>query len=265
LKILPSTPKVSIITPSYNQGQFIEATINSVLLQDYPNLEYIIVDGGSKDESAAIIKKYQDRLAWWVSEKDAGHSDAINKGFSHATGDILAWINSDDIYFPGAVTEAAAFLTDHPEVGMVYGNADLIDDQSKLIGKFSAKQTDYKRLLRGSVHIPQATTFFRADLWKQVGPLDNSLFYSFDYDLWVKMAKVMEIRYLSRVWAKFRIHSQGKTVLNDDLCYPGMLQVHDREVGGWLSWLRIRYIVRKMFYAWIPIELRLRIRKLLTF
>lgn len=262
---LSSVPKVSIVTPSYNQGQFIEATINSVLSQDYPNLEYIITDGGSKDESVAIIKKYQDHLAWWVSEKDAGHADAINKGLSHATGEILAWINSDDIYFPGAVSEAVAFLTDHPAVGMVYGDADLIDDLSKPIGKFSAKQTDYKRLLRGSVHIPQATTFFRADLWKQVGPLDLSLFYSFDYDLWVKMAKVMEIRYLPQVWAKFRIHSQGKTVINDDLCYPGMLWVHDREVGGWLSWLRLRYMVRKMFYAWIPIELRLRIRKLVTF
>ena len=128
---LSSAPKVSIVTPSYNQGQFIEATINSVLSQDYPNLEYIITDGGSKDESVAIIKKYQDHLAWWVSEKDAGHADAINKGLSHATGEILAWINSDDIYFPGAVSEAVAFLTDHPEVGMVYGDADLIEPHQR--------------------------------------------------------------------------------------------------------------------------------------
>jgi len=117
---LPKLPKVSIITPSFNQGQFLEASIRSVLEQDYPNLEYIVVDGGSKDNSVEVIKKYADRLAWWVSEKDKGHADALNKGFSHATGEILAWLNSDDMYFPGAVSEAVAVLQSHPEVGMVY-------------------------------------------------------------------------------------------------------------------------------------------------
>jgi glycosyltransferase involved in cell wall biosynthesis len=126
-------PKVSIITPSFNQGQFLEASIRSVLEQDYPNLEYIVVDGGSKDESVEIIKKYQDRLAWWVSEKDKGHADALNKGFSKVTGDILAWLNSDDIYFPNAVSEAVSVLTQNPKVGMVYGDADLIDDSGATV------------------------------------------------------------------------------------------------------------------------------------
>ncbi len=123
---LSNFPKVSIITPSFNQGQFLEDSIRSVLEQDYPNLEYIIVDGGSKDQSVEIIKKYQDHLTWWISEKDKGHADALNKGFSHATGEILAWLNSDDIYFPNAVSEAVSILRSHPEVGMVYGDADLI-------------------------------------------------------------------------------------------------------------------------------------------
>ncbi len=127
-------PRVSIITPSYNQGRFLEASILSVLEQDYPNLEYIIVDGGSKDESVEIIKKYQDRFAWWVSEKDKGHADALNKGFSHATGEILAWLNSDDIYFPGAVSDAVSVLMEQPNVGMVYGDADLIDDSARRQG-----------------------------------------------------------------------------------------------------------------------------------
>ena len=182
---LSDNPKVSIITPSFNQRHFLEDSICSVLQQSYPNIEYIVVDGGSKDESVETIKKYRDHFAWWVSEKDRGHADALNKGFSHATGEILAWLNSDDIYFPDAVAEAMDILKSHPEVGMVYGDADLIDDSGATIGQFASRQTDYRRMLRGSVHIPQATTFFRADLWRQVGPLDLSLFFSFDYDLWV--------------------------------------------------------------------------------
>ncbi len=262
---LPAMPKVSVVTPSYNQGHFLEASIQSVLTQDYPNIEYIIVDGASKDHSVDVIRKYEDHLAWWVSEKDKGHADALNKGFSHATGDILAWLNSDDLYHPGAVSEAVAFLVDHPEVGMVYGDANLINDSSEYIGRFPAKQTDYRQMLRGSVHIPQATTFFRADRWRQVGPLDLSLFFSFDYDLWVKLAKVSEIRYLPRLWADFRMHNLGKSVLNDDQCYPDMIRVYEREVGGGISELKIRYIARKLFYAWIPWKLRLRLRKALTF
>ena len=262
---LSDLPKVSIIIPSFNQGQFLEASIRSALEQDYPNIEYIVVDGGSKDQSMEIIKKYQDRLTWWVSEKDKGHADALNKGFSHATGEILAWLNSDDVYFPNAVSEAVAILKSHPEVGMVYGDADLIDDAGETIGKFGSKQTSYQQMLRGSVHIPQATTFFRADLWRQVGPLDLSLFFSFDYDLWVRLAKVSQVLYVPKRWAKFRIHDAGKTIVNDDRCYPDMLRVLEREGGSWFSWLRLRMITRKLLYSWLPWKFRLRLRKFLTF
>jgi len=258
-------PLVSIVTPSYNQGRFLEASILSVLAQDYPNIEYIIVDGGSKDESVEIIRQYESRLAWWVSEKDKGHADALNKGFSHARGEILAWLNSDDIYYPTAVSEAVAFLNQHPDTGMVYGDALLIDDSGKIIGKFASKQTSYRAMLRGSVHIPQATTFYRTRLWQQVGPLDLSLFYAFDYDFWVKLAKVSQVRYLPRLWAQFRIHDLGKSVVNDDRCYPDMLRVYDREVGGRLSWLRVRALARRLLYAWLPIQLRLKIRRAITF
>ncbi len=257
---LSSSPLVSIITPSYNQGRFLETTIRSVLEQDYPNIEYIIVDGGSKDNSVEVIRKYQDRLTWWVSEKDKGHADALNKGFSHARGEILAWLNSDDIYFPGAVSEAVAFLCEHAQTGMVYGDAVLIDDTGKAIGRFASKQTDYHRLLRGTVHIPQATTFIRASLWRRVGPLDLSLFFSFDYDLWVRLAKVSELSYVPRQWAYFRLHNSGKSIVNDDRCYPDMLRVQMREGGSWWSWMRLRYLVRKATYAWMPIRLRIWLR-----
>ncbi len=253
-------PKVSIVTPSYNQARYLETSLRSVLEQDYPNIEYIVVDGGSKDESVEIIRKYQDHLAWWVSEKDKGHADALNKGFSHASGEIMAWLNSDDIYCPGAVAEAVACLQEHPQVGMVYGDAVLIDEADNAIGRFASKQTDYQRLLRGSVHIPQATTFFRADLWQAVGPLDLSLFFSFDYDLWVRLAKVSRLLYIPRQWAKFRLHNQGKSIINDDRCYPDMLRVQRREGGGWFSWMRLRYYMRKTFYAWLPLRLRIWLR-----
>src|ERR1051325_2361432 len=137
---------ISIVTPSYHQARYIEETIQSVLSQDYPQIEYIIVDGGSTDGSVNIIKKYEDQLAWWTSEKDEGQTDAINKGFARAKGDILAWINSDDTYEPGAVTAAAQYLHEHPDVGMVYGDCNYIDRSGNIIGKFNASQTDERRV-----------------------------------------------------------------------------------------------------------------------
>ena len=137
-------PKVSIVTPSFNQASFLEQTLRSVLEQDYPNLEYIVIDGGSTDGSVEIINKYADQLAYWQSQPDQGQTDAINQGFAHATGEILAWLNSDDLLLPGAVSAAVRALEEHPEAAMVYGDALLINAQGKTIGKFPAAQTDYR-------------------------------------------------------------------------------------------------------------------------
>jgi glycosyltransferase involved in cell wall biosynthesis len=245
---------VSIITPSFNQGRFLEATIQSVLSQDYPRLEYIIVDGGSTDDSPDIIRRHADRLAWWVSEKDRGQTDAINKGFSHAGGDIFAWLNSDDTYEPRAVGQAVRYLLDHPEVGMVYSDCNYIDADGRVIGHFPAAQTDLARLRRGYVHIPQQTMFFRAGLWKEVGPLDPTFYFAMDYDLWTRVSARTQLKYLpGQTWANFRIHSLGKTIAADDRCWPEMLRVHYRDGGSFFAPIVAKYYIRKLLaplWAW---------------
>jgi glycosyltransferase involved in cell wall biosynthesis len=258
-----SFPLVSIITPSYNQAEFLEGTIRSVLDQDYQNLEYIIVDGGSDDGSLDIIQKYSDQLAWWVSEPDQGQTDAINKGFAQAKGDILAWLNSDDTYLAGAVTEAVDYLQSHPEVGMVYGDTNLIDEKGNVIGSFPARQTDNRRLMRGYVHIPQPASFFRADLWKKVGPLDPSFFFAMDYDLWVRLSQQAPLKYHPRTWANFRLHGEAKSIESDDRCWPEMVRVHRREGGSRLSWISLKARVRPLIYGWMPMGMRLWLRQYL--
>jgi glycosyltransferase involved in cell wall biosynthesis len=252
---------VSIITPSFNQASFIEGTIRSILEQDYPNLEYIIVDGGSTDGSVEIIRQYADRLSWWVSEPDQGQTDAINKGFAHAHGEILAWLNSDDTYLPGAIGQVVDYLQAHPDVGMVYGDANLIDQHGNVIGKFPARQTDYKKLRRGFVHIPQQAAFFRASLWQKVGPLDPTFYFAMDYDLWVRLAQQAPMVYHPHLWANFRLHGSGKSVIADNRCWPEMLRVHYRDGGSWFSPLVFKAKIRPLVYAWLPIKLRLFLRR----
>ena len=254
-------PLVSIVTPSFNQAQFLEQTILSVLGQDYPNFEYLIVDGGSTDGSRELIQRYAPRLAWWVSEADQGQTEALNKGFFHAQGDILAWLNSDDTYLPHAVAEAVDYLQAHPGIGMVYGDANLIDQDGNIIGKFPARQTDYRRLRQGYVHIPQQTAFFRATLWRQVGPLDPSFYFAMEYDLWVRLARLAPMQYVPHLWANFRLHGSGKSVIANDRCWPEMLRVHYREGGSWFSPLVFKAKIRPMVYSWMPLRLRVWLRQ----
>jgi len=265
-------PLVSIITPSFNQVRYLEATIQSVLSQDYPRIEYLIVDGGSSDGSVESIKRFaaesgrapvspallpesrevvpgihKHSISWWVSEKDQGQTDAINKGFRHAHGDIFAWLNSDDTYEPRAVSSAVEYLMEHPETGMVYSDCNFINEAGQVIGQFPAAQTDLRRLRQGYVHIPQQTAFFRAELWKQVGPLDPSFYFAMDYDLWTRLAARARIRYLpGRTWANFRLHTSGKTIAADDRCWPEMIRVHYRDGGTFFALIVAKYYLRKL-------------------
>ena len=243
---------VSIVTPSFNQARYLEATLRSVLEQDYPAIEYIVMDGGSTDGSSAILERYSERLAGWVSEKDRGQTDAINKGFARAKGDVLAWLNSDDTYNPGAVRAAVEALQRNPQAGMVYGDANYIDENGQVIGRFPAAQTDYARLRRGYVHVPQQAAFWRAELWRKVGPLDPSFYFAMDYDLWVRLAALAPLLYVpSQPWANFRLHHDAKTINADDRCWPEMLRVHRRLGGSWLAPIVFKYYLRRLAAPYI--------------
>lgn len=204
--------KVSIITPSYNQGQFIERTILSVLEQDYPNIEYIVMDGGSTDNTVEILKKYEDRLIW-KSEPDKGQSDAINKGWRMATGEIIAWINSDDTYQPGAIRIVANYFFNHPKVDAVFGDGGRIDESDKKIGVFKAGPVNLRRwLYHGEIYVSQPSTFFRRSVIDRIGLLDPTLHLNMDHDYWIRMAKSgLVIRHIFVHLGNLRWHEGMKT------------------------------------------------------
>ncbi len=254
-------PLVSIVTPSYNQARFLPDTIDSVLNQTYPNIEYIVIDGGSTDGSVELLENYADRIDYWVSEPDKGQTDAINKGFAQANGEILAWLNSDDTYQPEAVADAVRLMQQYPEYGLVYGEANFIDQHGNEIGRFPAAQTSYDQLRRGYVHVPQQSSFWRADLMKQVGALDDSLYFAMDYDLWLRLAEISRIKYFpGRVWANFRLHGESKTIAEDDRCWVEMVQIHRRDGGRWVSVLTIKYILRKLLAPLVTWRRRRRVQ-----
>jgi glycosyltransferase involved in cell wall biosynthesis len=202
---------VSIVTPSYNKGTFIEETILSVMNQTYPNIEYIVTDGCSTDGTLDILRRYEDRLKW-ISEPDKGQSDAINKGWGMAKGEILAYLNADDTYMPWAIEEAVKYLAGHPSAGMVYGDCNIINGDSQLVGPCVEPRFDFVELLCGWCIIPQPAAFIRRQVIDEVGYLDTSLHMGMDYDLWIRIGFKFEMAHIPKVLANFRMCPGTKSV-----------------------------------------------------
>ncbi len=205
------TPLVSIITPSYNQSAFLEQTLQSVFAQDYPLIEYIVIDGGSTDQSPEIIEKFSNQLAWWVSEEDKGQADAINKGFRRARGEILAWLNSDDLYLPGTVSQAVQSLQSNPELGLVFGDAITMDANGRPLGRLAFGDWGLKELINFRI-ICQPAVFMRRTVLEQAGYLDSSYHFLLDHQLWIRMATLAPVQHIASLWAAARHHPEAKNV-----------------------------------------------------
>jgi len=200
---------VSIITPSFNQAAYLEQTILSVLGQDYPHIEYFVVDGASTDNSVDIIRKYESKLAWWVSEKDKGQADAINKGFARATGEVVAWLNSDDYYLAGVVSAAVKVFEENPDVVLVYGNMLAVDERGQTFNTLNYKQLTLEDLLCFQI-IGQPAVFMRRSALQKTGGLDSSFHFLLDHLLWMQIAQHGRILHVPQTWAAARYHAEAK-------------------------------------------------------
>lgn len=247
-----SYPKISIVTPSYNQGQFLEETIKSVLNQNYPNLEYIVIDGGSTDNSVDIIKKYEDQLTYWVSEPDDGQADAVNKGFAQASGEILAWQNSDDIYASDVFQIVGNYFKNNPDVYMIYGDYCYIDGKSKIFSCRRLPEFKMRRFLNGIGIPPQPVVFFRREALERCGYLDTSLKHCMDLDLYIRIGRSFKVKHIDTVLGYFRIHQGSKTISLREEQFEEMKQVRDSYmkkniINQAISWYYDSYTILRDF------------------
>ena len=227
---------VTVVTPSYNQAAYLENCIRSVLAQNLSKengfqVEYLVVDGGSTDGSQDIIRRYEENLAWWVSETDAGQAEAINKGFLHSNGEIFAWLNSDDLYLPEAVAAAVKALQEDQHLGMVYGNAIAIDQHGNLLNRWNFGDWGLKDLMRFRV-ICQPAVFIRRSVLEKCGLLDTSYHFMLDHLLWLQIARISTIKHIPKLWAAARMHPKAKNVST-----PEQFGEETLRILGWMKTL----------------------------
>jgi len=227
-------PKISIVTVSYNQCQFIEENILSVINQDYPNVEHIIIDAGSTDGTLEILKKYDKHLNW-VSEPDKGQSDGLNKGFRKATGDIIGWINSDDCLAPGALKKVGNFFKEHPDEIAVTGDQAYIDEAGNQQSIVKSKPYSYDYLVNHAIGVTQNSTFFRRLVFDKIGYLDESLHYAMDHELFIRIASLKEIPYIPETLAYFRIQEDAKTAKGRYYFSRELIKIRKKYNGSLMS------------------------------
>uniref|UniRef100_UPI004057692A glycosyltransferase family 2 protein n=1 Tax=Acetatifactor sp. TaxID=1872090 RepID=UPI004057692A len=221
--------KITVVTPSYNQGIYIKRTIDSVLSQGIDDLEYIVMDGGSTDETVDILKSYGDKIIW-RSEKDKGQTDAVNKGIKASHGEIIGWLNSDDIYYPGAIKKVLEVFEKHPEVNVVYGNANHIKEDDSFIEEYYTEDFDYERL-KDICFICQPSLFFRKSVVDKYGYLDDKLQYCMDYDYWLRLGKGEKFYRLNELIAGSRLYDDNKTLGARRKVHEEMLTMQEKNLG----------------------------------
>jgi GT2 family glycosyltransferase len=229
-------PTISIVTPSYEQGRFLERTIHSVLSQGYPCIEYVVQDGGSSDETRAVLQRFEESLSHWACEPDEGQADAINRGFAHTDGEIMAYLNSDDLLLPGALAYVARYFADHPRVDVVYGHRILIDEHDRQIGRWVLPRHDDETLTLKD-YVPQETLFWRRQAWERAGAkIDTSFSFAIDWDLLLRLREsgARMVR-LPRYLGAFRVHGAQKTAREMSACLAESDLLRRRVLGRAMS------------------------------
>ena len=260
---LDSHPRISIVTPSYQQAAYIERTIQSVLGQDYPALEYVVQDGGSQDGTREILQRYDERLASWESLRDSGQTEAINRGFARTSGEIMAWLNSDDVLLPGALHAVADFFNRHPDVDVVYGHRILIDEHDQQIGRWIMPEHN-DAVLSWADFVPQETLFFRRSIWERSGGrVDETFRFAMDWDLLVRFRDAgAHFARLPRFIGGFRVHPQQKTsAVMSDVGFREMNRIRERLLGRVPTTLEVRKAVLPYLVRHVASDLRWSLRR----